>query len=129
LRWKSDHIQRVQGLFDVGCDSRADARAKIESILETNEQIHKLYGPDREYRFNPEAEEADVWKRKVISQVIPNNYRILNIVDANRKFLSYEERVTLEALRQHVDDLTARHLGDRSSVGRRFPEDARDLLS
>ena len=120
-KWKSEHICGIRGLFGVTCESRADARAKIVPIIAANRQIHALYGPDREYRLNPEAEEADVWKRKVVSQVIPNNYRILHVLDANRKYLSDEEQVTLEVFRQHVDDLAARHIDNDDSVGRRFP--------
>ena len=127
-QWKSAHVEGVRSIFRVSFDSRSDARAKIEPLLTKNRRIHEIHGPDREYRFNPEAEEAEVWKRKVISQIIPNNYEILRILDSNHRLLYEDERATLEEFRQHVDDLSERHIGDSNSVARRFPEGMNDML-
>ena len=38
---------------------------------------------DLPYRENPEAEEAVVWKRKMLSQIIPNNQKILLFTGMN----------------------------------------------
>ena len=128
LEWKDAHIERIKGIFGVSCDSRSDARAKIEPLLTKNRRIHELYGPDGEYRFNPEAEQAEVWRRKVKSQIIPNNYEVLHILDSNHALLYDDERATLEEFRQHVDDLSERHIGDSNSVARRFPDRMNDVL-
>ena len=128
LCWKSGHVERIRSVFRVSFDSRSDARARIEPLLTMNRRIHELYGPDGEYRFNPEADEAVVWRRKVISQIIPNNYEVLRILDSNRGLLREAERVILEEFRQHVDDLSERHIGDSNSVARRFPKRMNDIL-
>lgn len=127
-KWKVAHVERIRRTFGHECDSRAAARAKVKPILDANRRIFDLYGPNREYRFNPEAEEAHVWRRKVIAQVIPNNLMILRIVDANWRFLSEYERETVEAFRQHVDDLSARHLSDCDLIARQFPDDMNEVL-
>ncbi len=109
---------------------RPSARAALSPILAENLGIHEQYGPDNDYRYNPEAEQAEVWKRKMRTRILPNNRRILALLDANRELLTASEQRTLEMLRQHVDDIEARHIeGDVGGVGARFPSVAHNLFS
>ena len=128
--WKWDHVQRIAETFGVvEYPDRALASLAIEPLLDENRAIFELYGPDNEYRLNPESEYADVWKRKLLSKILPNNRRLLLILDANRSLLLDEERGLVESFRQHVDDLEARHLAKpRSIQGRRFPEGMNKVL-
>jgi hypothetical protein len=131
LQWKRDHKQRIADLFGVReYPARAQARAVIEPLLVENRAIFDLYGPHNEdSQFNPESDLPPHWKRKLLAKVIPNNRRLLRIVDANRVHLTHEERQTFELFRQHVDDLEARHLGEpRLSSGIQFPPAMEHLL-
>ena len=89
--------------------------------MDENFFIFDEYGPDNEYRFDPESEQALVWQRKVLSRILPNNRKILFILDKNSGMLSTHEKSVLEDFRQHVEEMEARHLGDTSTVARRFP--------
>ena len=54
--------------------------------------------------------------------ILPNNRKILALLDANRGLMRENELRTLEEFRQHVDDLALRHLTDFAPVDqRRFP--------
>lgn len=130
LDWKRNHVERIAALFGaVEYSCRRDARAAIEPILAENAMIFEEYGPDNDYRYDPESDFADVWKRKMLAHIIPNNRTTLAILDANRCHLSASERTTVEHLRQHIDDLEARHLGDGvASVGRRYPPEMKSIL-
>ena len=130
LEWKRRHVERLAETFGaVEYGSRQAARKAVEPTLAENRAIFDEYSPDNDYRFNPESELADVWKRKVVSRILPNNRSILAVVDANRKLLTGPEIATLEIFRQHVDDLEARHIGDGSrAVGRRFPSELSDVF-
>lgn len=129
--WKRSHLEKLAAVFGTKrYPDRPTARAALTPLLDENGAVHEQYGPDNDYRYNPESEQADVWKRKVRTLVLPNNRRILALLDANRDLLTPAERRTLERLRQHVDDLEARHIGaDLSGGGARFPPEARDLFA
>jgi hypothetical protein len=131
LEWKRRHVERIAALFGaVEYANRQAARAAIETALSENRLIFDEYGPDNEYRFDPESEWAQVWQRKVRSHILPNNRKILSILDANRRHLRDQEQVTLEQFRQHVDDMEARHLGEgMTTPGRRFPDGMPAILA
>ena len=130
-RWRANHAQRVREA--VGAQrysSRADARRVIAPLFAQNHQIHADYGPESPGADLPESESPRAWHRKVVDSILPNSRKILAVLDANRDLLEDEEVVLVERLRQHVDDLTARHVFDqREPARRRFPEGADGLLS
>jgi hypothetical protein len=130
LEWKKSHRARITTLFGaVEYQSRSEARQAIIPALAENGAIFRTSGPDNDYRFDPESELADVWKRKVVSTILPNNRKILAIADANRRHLTEVERGVLELFRQHVNDLEHKHLGtDRASLASRFPDGMNTIL-
>ena len=130
-QWKREHVELIAEMFGaVRYASRRAAHEAIKPLLAANLSIFVEYGPDNQYRYNPESELADVWQRKVLSQIIPNNRKIIAIVDRNRCHLKGQEDTTLEEFRQHVEDLESRHVGDReATVGRRFPAAMNAMLS
>lgn len=131
LGWKEKHATAVAELFGAAeYSSRQEARDALEAALSENRAIFEAYGPNGDYRFDPESELADVWRRKVVTKVLPNNRKVLAILDANRRHLSSTEHHTLERFRHHVDDLEARHLGEGiQAVGQRFPSDMATILT
>ena len=102
---------------------RQSARRLIEAPLRENHQIFEDYNPNRSYRFDPESELALVWKRKMRSRILPNNRKILLVLDTNPHLLTEAEVSTVEQFRQHVEELEDRHLGAAKSslCARRFP--------
>jgi len=78
-------------------------------------------------RFNPESEMPQKWRRKILESILPNNRKLLRILEANRRHLLQEEIHILSRFRQHVDDFEAKHLGDSSSSGIQFPAEL-DLI-
>ena len=131
LEWKRTHVKRIAAVFGaVEYANRHAVRNAIEPVLAQNRVIFNEYGPDNIYRFDPESEVAQAWQRKVLSHILPNNRKILSILDKNRHLLIDRELITLEHFRQHVDDLEARHLGGSvAAVGRRFPAEMEVILA
>lgn len=129
--WKESHERRIADLFGVRTyPDRASTRAAVESLLDENGAIFKELSPDLDYRFNPEAEEADAWRHAMLARILPNNRRLLMVVDANRALLTEEERKVVEQFRIHVGGLINRHLGEgRRIAGPRFPVEFTRILS
>lgn len=120
--WKDRHKERIRAALGAGeFATRQEARAYIERLLRANQTVFDMYGPDSSYRENPEAEQASVWQRKMLSQIILNNETVLFALDANSRLMRPNERKTKELLRQHVADLIERHFGRNLTICSRFP--------
>ena len=129
--WKRKHIERIRSLFGViEYSDRPSARKAIEPALAENRNVFDQYGPDNDYRQDPESELAKVWQRKMRAIILPNNRKILAILDANRHLLRQAECQALEAFRQHIDDIEAKHIGEsKGDVASRFPRALIDILT
>lgn len=129
LEWKANHKKHITDIMGIPkFDDRKEAYVYVGRVLRKNKAIFEALNPDLPYRENPEAEEADVWKRKMVTQIIPNNQKILLFLDMNFGLLNDEELITVENFRQHVDDLIERHFGDNLGVASRFPLKMNDIL-
>jgi hypothetical protein len=127
--WKKKHRQRIDEAFGVvEYATRQETRAAIEPLLGENRVIFDTYGPETEERYNPESEMPILWNRKIITKLLPNNRRILHVLDRNRHQLRDDELRTLELFHQHVDDFEAKHIEGVSSSGTRFPIELTDIL-
>jgi hypothetical protein len=129
--WKRKHVERISSLFGaVEFADRASARKAIEPALTENRVVFDRYGPNNDYRQDPESEFAKVWQRKMRAIILPNNRKILAILDANRRHLSQPEATMLEAFRQHIDELEAKHIGEGSGyIASRFPVGMSEILA
>jgi hypothetical protein len=118
-QWKRDRADHLAALFGaVHLPSRADVRKAIEPLMTANKVALDKYGPGTDARFNPESDAPEIWRRKMLGNIIPNNKRIAAILEKNRDHMVAEEPKTVEEFRQHIDDLIARHL--ESVAGGRF---------
>ncbi|MGH8243270.1 MAG: hypothetical protein ACRETY_07980 [Steroidobacteraceae bacterium] len=127
--WKRWHVARIAAVFGaVEQLDRRSARAAIDGVLAENRAVFEHFGPHNDYRFDPESETARVWQRKMRAIILPNNRKVLAHLDANRRHLEPDELATLEAFRQHVDDLEAKHIGGATEVASRFPSGMNELL-
>ncbi|MBB5984781.1 hypothetical protein [Sphingobium lignivorans] len=129
LGWKRGHAEKLKTLFGVvAFDSREAARAAIEPTLCQNRVVFDRYGPHIEAAQNPESGAAERWKRKMLTCILPNNKRMLALLDANRILLRGNERATLELFRQHIDDLEAYHIENLNNDASRFPDAMASIL-
>lgn len=112
-QWKADHVAKIARLFGAArYGSRAEVRDAIDPLLQENKAIFDQLNPNLAYQDNPEAEEALKWQGAVRDRIIPNNRRVLAILDENREHLASGEGGILEQFRQHVLDQEARHMTD-----------------
>lgn len=129
LGWKREHATKLSGLFGaVTYENRAVALRAVEPLLTENYAIFERYGPHIEAARNPESGAAEQWKRKMLTRILPNNRRVLALLDANRHLLSGNEMTTLEQFRQHIDDLEAFHIEGSKEDASRFPGELSEIL-
>jgi hypothetical protein len=129
LGWKREHANKLRGLFGaVRFDNRLAARQVVEPLLSENLAIFRQYGPHIEAARNPESGAAEQWKRKMLTRILPNNRRILIVLDANRHLLDDGEKLTVEQFRQHIDDLEAFHIEGLRQNAARFPNNLSTIL-
>lgn len=64
----------------------------------------------------------------MLTRILPNNRRILAILDVNRHLLDDGEKLTTELFRQHIDDLEAFHIEGNRQNATRFPQDLSTIL-
>jgi len=128
-KWKSEHSQKINVLFNiVPFQSRNDIRKAIQPLLNENKTIFNIYGPLTDERYNPESEMPKTWVSKIHSILLPNNRKILSILDVNYQQLTENEMEIVELFRQHVLDFESRHLNNEELNGVQFPVKINNLL-
>jgi hypothetical protein len=129
LGWKRDHAKRLQAVFGVTIfDDRAAARAMIAALLDENRANFERYGPHIEAARDPESGAAKIWRRKMLTRILPNSNRVLAQLDANKELLTGDEARVVEDFRHHIDDLEAVHIiGEREDAAR-FPAAIHTIL-
>lgn len=130
IRWKSDHEARIAAAFGaVRYETRADARKALAALSCRTNAIHRRIGPDMEYKWNPEADEAVEWQHHIRETIIPTNRSILALLDRNRDFLMASEMETVELFRQHVEGVEQRHIFHSPLPSApRYPEGMREIF-
>lgn len=121
--WKNQRQVEVEKAVGVSkFSTRDEVRAAIEPYADESNAIHRLIGPDNDYRFDPDAEEAAMWRAAVASTIIPNHARILRIIDANQALLRDDEKATVAEYKLHVKGLLHRHEGGGAVRTVRYPK-------
>ena len=129
LGWKRDHKEKLAAQFGIRIfGSRAEVREAIVPFFRENKFVFDKYGPNTDERFNPESSLPAQWRSKIRTVIIPNNRKVLNLIDANRKLLREEEFGLVEAFRQHIDDFEAKHLGNSEYNGEQFPAEVQIIF-
>ncbi len=129
LKWKKDHIGKIETIFGVpSFESRKDARRYAERLLDENNTIHAEYGPNNEANLNPESDLPKIWKRKILEKIIPNNRKLLILVEKNEQFLGSSERRVVSLFKQHADDFEAKHILQIPESGKMFPAEMSDIF-
>lgn len=123
LGWKQQHGERIAELFGVvEYAARDRARVAIDPLMAENRLVFEKYRPDNEYRYDPESGMARTWREKMLSTILPNNRRIARLLEANRRHMRDDEKLTMARFQQHISDLESRHVLDASVAdAERFP--------
>ncbi|KUJ58318.1 hypothetical protein [Chryseobacterium aquaticum] len=124
LQWKVNHEENLAKVFSVKkFDNREAVKQIIDPLFLENKTIFDVYGPETEERFNPESEMPELWLNKIRTIIIPNNRKILNIIEANYHLLNDNEKEKFQNFKQHINDFEAKHIFNSTTTGIRFPKE------
>lgn len=128
--WKREHESRVAGVGGIRLyTSRAALREAVDTKLSENRAIWETYGPDSPAAATLEPDAAAAWKREVARTIIPNNLRIIRLLEENRALLEEPEVRVVAQFRVHAVSIQDRHLsGVTNKAAPRFPPAMNDLL-
>jgi hypothetical protein len=123
-QWKRDHERRVRhGAAIPAFETREELNAAVARLLDENHGIWRNLGPESEAATEPVSEAAAQWQDRVLHAIIPNNRRILELIDANRHLFEPEELETVEDFRVHAAALDLNYTsGQRRAGAPRFPD-------
>ncbi|MBV9163342.1 MAG: hypothetical protein JO281_17705 [Pseudonocardiales bacterium] len=125
--WKQKRIEEIRvAVATPTFQTRAEARDHLQRELDANRAIYTKYGPvgDPYMDGNPA-----LWRRHARATIIPNNRKILRVLEANRHLLTRNEQETLAVYRLHVEQFENRHiLNDFTTGTERFPEVIQRIL-
>lgn len=108
--------------------TRRSLKASIEPYFIENKEIFDVYGPMTDERYNPESEFPAIWRRKIQEFILPNNKKIVALIERDMHLLETWELEVFMRYKQHVNDFSAKHTGLSLAGGLVFPPEIRTIL-
>lgn len=126
--WKRQHEEVINRAFIVPVyEDRQSLAKSVHKLLRINRSIFWQYGPHSS--MNPLSDAADIWKRHILADIIPNNRKITNLLSANEHLLYEEEKSVFDKFVLHHQALEYNHVsGDKMSAAPLFPEEMNNVL-
>lgn len=105
-------------------------RNELDALFDENERIWKQYGPQSLIaQSNPISDLHKIWELKCIEEIIPNNEKILSIIQENRELISAEKKHILNLFKTHVEGFKNNHISPYPSQDvPRFPIEIKKIF-
>lgn len=128
--WKRCHEEKIQQSFMVPIyDTRESLRTIVYAALRRNRAVFRQYGPHSGHSVNSLSDAAAAWRRYVFSDIIPNNRRVAELLNANEHLLSESEKNLLDEFVLHQQAFEYNHVsGDKTSAAPTFPDEMDTIL-
>lgn len=108
--------------------TRQSLKQSIEPYFIENKEIFDVYGPMTDERYNPESEFPAIWQRKIQDFILPNNKKIVSLIERDLHLLEKWELEVFMHYKHHVNDFSAKHTGKNLASGLVFPPEIRKIL-
>lgn len=89
--WKAEHSRKLAALFSIPTyTSERDLLIEIDRLLEENKTIFETYGPFSDLAVSgPGGDSKKVWKRRCLDTILPNNERIVRLMEKHKNSFGY----------------------------------------
>ena len=128
-QWKITHESRVrEALKPKTIQDKKGLFREIARILAENHQIWRQYGPEsEEANSNPVSSAALIWSLRKLDRIVPNNRRIINLLQANQEFIDVSEFDLITKFSEHAEGFEMNCYVKREGV-LRFPKDFKEFV-
>lgn len=110
--------------------NRAELRKEIKDLLFENATIFKMYGPHDTNKFDLTTQKHEAWRRLAKEMIVPNNEKIIELLEDNINILKEEEREILIQFKIHARGFKDNQdRKERISDYPQFPLKMNDILS
>lgn len=125
LAWKSKHEESIRSLFlEPKFRSRKDIRNYLEPLLAENKYIFDNYGPYSENSRNNQMATELMWESLAIRKILPNNRKIVNVIENNQHLLEGSEFGQFIEYKLHKEGFEYNKIsGDVNATVPTFPKD------
>lgn len=122
LGWKKKHEEAVAAYgLEQHYVSNEEFTSAIKAILDENYVFFKEYGPKSDIaEANPSSNAYNVWEIGRAAKLVPNNFRILNMLKANANLLTLAQKAAVPAFIAHAEGF-AYHVHERLDHYPLFP--------
>lgn len=130
LNWKNNHIDKIKSCFiEPIYITRTDVRRALNKLLMQNNIIFEQYGPYCEEYTKILTNADEIWRRKAIETIIPNNKRIVKLLDVNDELINDDELLIVEKFKEHAREFEYNQLSnEHNSYAPLFPKEIYDIL-
>lgn len=122
-KWKADHESQIrkQGIGEK-FESLLALKQAVSRLLAENRSIWQALGPkSNTAKSDPNSNLYTVWELKKTQTILPNNLRIINMIEANSGLLGMQEHKAFLQFKLHADAFE-RHQYERLDNYPTFPK-------
>ncbi|MFT8912947.1 hypothetical protein [Zymomonas mobilis] len=127
--WKTAHAERIKSLFSIpNIKDERELLIEVNDLLEENAALFQECGPYSENVIGGVGGDGlKVWKKRCLDTILPNNQRIIALIDANKRNFPYpwemyrrmlEYKIHADAFQDNC--LTDQKINDYKLFPRRF---------
>lgn len=122
-RWKSDHEYAIRlRMSEVAYENIDELKRAVSKLLMENHLIWEEYGPQSKVAKEDHGSNSyKIWNLRKLGTVIPNNQKIINMVEANMKLLDADAYKAFLLFKNHATSFEANQYCRVSSYAL-FPE-------
>ena len=122
--WKSEHERKVKSIWQEKVfETAQDLKKAVSDILMENKNLWSELGPKSETaRLNPTSNLSTTWQYRKLDTIIPNNQRIVNLIERNLSLLTNQEKQLFFRFKNHAIAFE-QHQYDRLDSYPQFPEE------
>lgn len=98
--WKANHTRRIQANFSApNFGTEEELLREINDLLDENKLIFNEYGPYSNKAIEGNAGDTQkIWRRRCLDTILPNNQRIIDLIERNKRNFGYPWELYREML-------------------------------
>lgn len=110
--------------------TRAELRKEIKELLSENAMVFKMYGPTEVNKADITTQKHKAWRNLAQEIIVPNNEKIIKLLDENISLLTEDEKETLIQFKIHAKGFKDNQFRkERIAEYPQFPIKMNDILS